>query len=107
MAKQKIHELAKELNKSSKEVMDFLNKNGVEVKSHMSSIEDTQIDMVKKEFAPKAEAPKAEAPKTEEAKTEEAPKKKKIVALYNAQNSRGGVKPNPQKKETEKRPRPE
>ena len=51
MAKQKIHELAKELNKSSKEVMDFLNKNGVEVKSHMSSIEDTQIDMVKKEFA--------------------------------------------------------
>ena len=102
MAKQKIHELAKELNKSSKEVMDFLNKNGVEVKSHMSSIEDTQIDMVKKEFAPKAEAPK-----TEEAKTEEAPKKKKIVALYNAQNSRGGVKPNPQKKETEKRPRPE
>ena len=102
MAKQKIHELAKELNKSSKEVMDFLNKNGVEVKSHMSSIEDTQIDMVKKEFAPKAEAPK-----TEEAKTEEAPKKKKIVALYNAQNSRGGVKPNPQKNETERRPRPE
>ena len=102
MAKQKIHELAKELNKSSKEVMDFLNKNGVEVKSHMSSIEDTQIDMVKKEFAPKAEAPK-----TEEAKTEEAPKKKKIVALYNAQNIRGGVKPNPQKKETERRPRPE
>ena len=102
MPKQKIHELAKELNKSSKEVMDFLNKNGVEVKSHMSSIEDTQIDMVKKEFAPKAEAPK-----TEEAKTEEAPKKKKIVALYNAQNSRGGVKPNPQKKETERRPRPE
>ena len=102
MAKQKIHDLAKELNKSSKEVMDFLNKNGVEVKSHMSSIEDTQIDMVKKEFAPKAEAPK-----TEEAKTEEAPKKKKIVALYNAQNSRGGVKPNPQKKETERRPRPE
>ena len=107
MAKQKIHELAKELNKSSKEVMDFLNKNGVEVKSHMSSIEDTQIEMVKKEFAPKAEAPKVEAPKAEEAKAEEAPKKKKIVALYNAQNSRGGVKPNPQKKETERRPRPE
>ena len=95
MAKQKIYELAKELNKSSKDVMDFLNKNGMEVKSHMSSIDDTQIDMVKKEFAPKTEAP------------EEAPKKKKIVALYNAQNSRGGVKPNPQKKETEKKARPE
>ena len=112
MAKQKIHELAKELNKPSKDIVEYLNKNGVEVKSHMSVIEDAQIDMVKKAFAPKveapkAEAPKAEAPKAEAPKAEEAPKKKKIVALYNAQNSRGGVKPNPQKRETERRPRPE
>ena len=112
MAKQKIHELAKELNKPSKDIVEYLNKNGVEVKSHMSVIEDAQIDMVKKAFAPKveapkAEAPKAEAPKAEAPKAEEAPKKKKIVALYNAQNSRGGVKPNPQKRENERRPRPE
>ncbi len=123
MAKQKIYELAKELNKQSKDIVEFLNKNGVEVKSHMSSVEDAQIEMVKKAFAPKKEAPKAEAPKaeapkaetvkaeavkTEEApKAEEAPKKKKIIALYNSQNSRGGVKPNPQKKETERRPRPD
>ena len=106
MAKQKIHELAKELNKPSKDIVDYLVKNGVEVKSHMSSIEDAQIDMVKKAFAPKTEAPKAETSKAEEQK-EEAPKKKKIVALYNAQNSRGGVKPNPQKRESERKPRPE
>ena len=92
MAKQKIHELAKELNKPSKDIVEYLVKNGVEVTNHMNSIEDDQIEMVKKAFAPK---------------TEEAPKKKKIVALYNAQNSRGGVKPNPQKKENERRPRPE
>ena len=123
MAKQKIYELAKELNKQSKDIVEFLNKNGVEVKSHMSSVEDAQIEMVKKAFAPKKETPKAEAPKaeapkaetvkaesvkTEEApKAEKAPKKKKIIALYNSQNSRGGVKPNPQKKETERRPRPD
>ena len=106
MAKQKIHELAKELNKPSKDIVDYLVKNGVEVKSHMSSIEDAQINMVKKAFASKTEAPKAETPKAEEQK-EEAPKKKKIVALYNAQNSRGGVKPNPQKRESERKPRPE
>ena len=106
MAKQKIHELAKELNKPSKDIVEFLNKNGVEVKSHLSAIEDAQIDMVKKAFGPKTEAPKAEVPKEEESK-EEAPKKKKIIALYNSQNSRGGVKPNPQKKETEKKPRPQ
>ena len=92
MAKQKIHELAKELNKPSKDIVEYLVNNGVDVKSHMSVVEDAQIEMVKKAFAPK---------------TEEAPKKKKIVALYNAQNSRGGVKPNPQKKEGERRPRPE
>ena len=106
MAKQKIHELAKELNKPSKEIVDYLVKNGVEVKSHMSSIEDVQIDMVKKAFGSKPEVPKAEAPKAEGQK-EEAPKKKKIVALYNAQNSRGGVRPNPQKRESERKPRPE
>jgi len=121
MAKQKIHELAKELNKSSKEVMEVLNKNGIEVKSHLSNIEDDQVEMVKRAFAPKTETPKTEAPKAEESKAEatkaeapkaeaaktEAPKKKKIIALYNSQNSRGGVKPNPQKRENERRPRPE
>ena len=66
MAKQKIYELAKELNKQSKDIVEFLNKNGVEVKSHMSSVEDAQIEMVKKAFAPKKEAPKAEAPATTE-----------------------------------------
>ena len=111
MAKQKIHELAKELNKPSKDIVDYLVKNGVEVKNHMSSIEDAQIEMVKKAFSPKPEAPKAEAPKAEapkaEGQKEEAPKKKKIIALYNSQNSRGGVKPNPQKRETERKPRPD
>ena len=112
MAKQKIHELAKELNKSSKDIVEYLNKNGIEGKTHASALEDAQVEMVKKAFAPKveapkAEAPKAEAPKAEEAKQDEAPKKKKIIALYNSQNSRGGVKPNPQKKENERRPRPE
>ncbi len=115
MAKQKIYELAKEINKPSKEVVDYLNKHGVEVKNHMNVIEDAQIEMVKKAFGAKTEAVKAEAPapkaepvKTEAAhadgeKQEEAPKKKKIIALYNSQNSRGGVKPNPQKKKNEKR----
>ena len=91
MAKQKIHELAKELNKPSKDIVEYLVKNGVEVTNHMNSIDEAQIEMVKKAFAPKTEAPK----------------KKKIVAVYNAENSRTGIKPNVQKKENERRPRPE
>ena len=83
MAKIKIHELAKELDVSSKEVITFLNDKGMEVKSHMSSIEDDAIALVKKQFGKQAEKPaekkeekpevKAEAPKTEETKAE-APK---------------------------------
>ena len=83
MAKMKIHELAKELDVSSKEVITFLNDKGMEVKSHMSSIEDDAIALVKKQFGKQAEKPtekkeekpevKAEAPKTEETKAE-APK---------------------------------
>ena len=102
MAKQKIHELAKELDKSSKDIIEVLAKNGIEGKTHASALEEAQVEMVKKACAPKVEAPKAE-----EAKAEEAPKKKKIIALYNSQNSRGGVKPNPHKKENERKPRPE
>ena len=68
MAKQKIYELAKELNKSNKEVMEVLSKHGIEVKSHLNAIEEDQAALVKKAFAPKAEAPKVEAPKAEEAK---------------------------------------
>ncbi|MGN0335475.1 MAG: translation initiation factor IF-2 [Lachnospiraceae bacterium] len=104
MGKQKIHELAKELDKPSKEILEFLNKNGVEAKSHLSSLEDAQVEMVKKAFAPKsAEAPKADAPKSDTPKSD-APRKTPVV-VYHPQNSRGGVKPNPQKKE--RRPRPE
>ncbi len=46
----KIFELSKELGAENKEVIEFLNKNGVEVKSHMNSIEDKEIEMVKKHF---------------------------------------------------------
>ena len=109
MAKFKVYELAKELDKSSKEVLAFLQEKGIEAKAAQSSVDDVAADMVRKHFgrkaeavkteeAPKAEvkteaskteevkvaeAPKAEvkteAPKAEEAKKEEAPKKKKNI----------------------------
>ena len=83
MAKMKVHELAKELDIQSKDVIAFLQEKGLDVKAAQSSIEDDAIEMVRKKFAPKAapvkaEAPKAEAPKAEAPKAEapkaEAPK---------------------------------
>ena len=120
MAKFKVYELAKELDRSSKEVVAFLQENGIEAKAAQSSVEEAAADMVRKHFGgntqapktdevkvetPKTEAPKVEAVKTEEVKTEEvkteapkteAPKKKKnIVFVSNPQYSKmpGGQRP--------------
>lgn len=42
MAKIRVHELAKKLERTNREVMDALKGIGVDVKSHMSNVEDTQ-----------------------------------------------------------------
>ena len=77
MSKIKVHELAKELEKQSKEVIAFLQEKGIEVKAAQSSVEEDAAEMVRKAFgaAKKADAkPEAkEAAKPEikaEVKTE-------------------------------------
>lgn len=114
MTKMKVHELAKELNKQSKEIIAFLQDKGIEVKAAQSSVEEDAIAMVKKAFGQgKTEEPKKEeaAPKQtektpvkeqkkEEAKpaepavkaeskgqTEAPKKKKKIIFVSNPHNS--------------------
>ena len=47
MSKIKIYELAKELQVTSKEVIELLGKKNIEVKSHMSSIDDTEADQIR------------------------------------------------------------
>ena len=105
MSKMKIYELAKELGKSSKELLEFLGEKNIEVKSHMSSIEDKEIALVKKAFGGKTESAKADkqaeaASKPEAGKKAEetpkaetaAPKKKNIVHVFRPQNTRDGGK---------------
>ena len=84
MSKIKIYELAKELDKPSKELVEFLNKKDVEAKTHMSTIDEAEADMVRKAFAPKADVEKAEEEKSD------APKKKKIVQVFRPQNTQSG-----------------
>ncbi len=102
MAKLKIKELAEQLGVDSKEIIKFLNDNGVEAKSSTKGLEDDQIDLVKGKFGKKPEkkeekkpevkteekAPEKKAPVTEakpEAKTdapaEDKPKKKKNISV--------------------------
>ncbi len=74
MAKKRVHELAKELNISNKELIEFLNSKGYEIKSHMSSVPEDSIKQVTEHFkGTKAEAkPKA---KKEQSKKTAAKKK--------------------------------
>ena len=94
MAKIRIHELAKELEKQSKDILSYLQEKGIEVKSASSSVEEDAAALVRKAFATKAEktekpekaepvkpAPVKENTPTEEKKEQpkmaEQPKKKK------------------------------
>ncbi len=84
MAKIKVHELAKELDKQSKDILSFLQEKGIEAKAAQSSVGEDAAELVRKAFgkaqntgkeAPKAEnAKSAETPKAENAKPAEAPK---------------------------------
>lgn len=47
MAKIKVYELAQEIGVKSAEILTILKNKGIEVKSHMSVLEDRQIDEVK------------------------------------------------------------
>ncbi|MBR6252414.1 MAG: translation initiation factor IF-2 [Clostridia bacterium] len=67
MGKMKVHELAKELKLSSKEFMEKLEEMGIEVKSHMSSLEDDEVEKIKKNLGKKSSPKKAEESKTEKA----------------------------------------
>ncbi|MDE7445706.1 MAG: translation initiation factor IF-2 [Lachnospiraceae bacterium] len=116
MAKMKVHEIAKELEKQSKEIIAFLQNKGIEVKAPQSSIEEDVADMVRKAFGKEKAAGTADpvepAVRTEEKKVEksaveekkntdkenretkpaqnagEAPKKKKkIIFVSNPHNS--------------------
>ena len=55
MPKSRIYEIAQELNKTNKEVIEFLKEKKVEVKSHMSTLEEKDEKMVRDAFAGKKE----------------------------------------------------
>ncbi len=64
MAKMRIHELSKELNISSKDIIAILSDNGIEGKTASSGLEEDQIALVKSKLSPAA---KKEVPKKETA----------------------------------------
>ena len=95
MAKMKVYELAKELGMESKELVSELQNRGIEVKNHMSALEEGQVSEIKNSFSTKKEAPvnkSAEQTPAEEDKKADgaAPHKKKktIIFVSNPHNSK-------------------
>ena len=57
MAKKRVHELAKELNIDNKELINKLTEMGITVKSHMSALEDKDIQNIQKAYGKKISQP--------------------------------------------------
>jgi translation initiation factor IF-2 len=91
MSKIRVHELAKQLDKSNKEILNFLGEKKIDIKSHMSTLEEDQVKLVKGAFIKKA-VPETSAPKTEsKAVNHETPKKKSNISqVFHPQNSKSG-----------------
>ena len=80
MSKVKVYELAKELNKSSKELVEFLRERNIEVKSHMSAIDDSDADKIRKKYS-KIETKQEKNTKKEEKSTKKEEKKQTPVII--------------------------
>ncbi|MFG6340355.1 MAG: translation initiation factor IF-2 [Lachnospiraceae bacterium] len=93
MAKMKVHELAKELDRKSKELIDFLQAKGYEVKVAQSSIEDEAIALVRKEFASSKEKTAPAAKEEKPQKTEEKQQKVEPSTKQSSASAAGGEKP--------------
>ena len=93
MSKMRVYELAKELGRENKDVINCLTANGIEVKSHMSVLEEDQIQTVKSQVPAREIVRKSveAAPAAEAEKNGEAPKKKNISRVFHSQNSRTGI----------------
>ena len=98
MAKMRVHELAKELNIKSQDVIDTLNGTQFAVKNVQSGLEDEAQKIVRKKYTKaeeKKETDKKEEPKKDDTKAADRPKKKaSITTVFNAQYSKQGRKTN-------------
>ena len=100
----RVHELAKELNINSKELLEFLSSKNEKIKTSSNSVSEDEIALAKKQFVKKEQKPVTENKSEKEAKEvketkeqpkeesaqapkQDAPVKKKIVSVYNPQNS--------------------
>ena len=79
MPKLRVFELAQELKKTNKEVIDFLKENNVSVKSHMSTLEEKDQKMVRDSFSGNDE--------NKDADKKSVKKKTNLIQVHRPQNA--------------------
>ncbi|MGV3042767.1 translation initiation factor IF-2 [Staphylococcus rostri] len=117
MSKQRIYEYAKSLNIKSKDAIDELKKNGVEVSNHMQTLEADHVKILDKVFNKKAaNDKKADAPKkdnkqakgtNQQGKGKQQPKNNKgNNQPNNKKNKRNNKNNNNKKQQQQQQPKP-
>ena len=76
MAKMRVHELAKELNIKSQEIVEILSTTEFAVTSASSGIEDAAQEIVRSKFKPKPQKKEEKKPEKKEVKLKKEKKKK-------------------------------
>ena len=75
MGKMKVHELAKELDMQSKELVDKLIKLKYDVKSHLSTLEDEEVEKIKKQLKKESSNVASKTKKNNQEKVEKSDEK--------------------------------
>ncbi|MBQ6384981.1 MAG: translation initiation factor IF-2 [Lachnospiraceae bacterium] len=119
-----VHNLAKEVGVSNRDIIDYLTGKGYESMTAVSAVPDGEVLNIRARFgqapeAPAEDAPKADAPKPEaetaaaadEVKDAEKPKKKGMVRVFRSQNASRQLQKRPRRpaapaKEPEKTVKP-
>ena len=68
MGKIKIHEIAKKLGLASKEVLEIANKLNIEVKSHLSGVDENEAKKIENEITNKSKSENKSKEKEKEVK---------------------------------------
>ena len=84
----RVNELAKEIDKTNKEVLNALKEKGYEIKSHLSNINEEQIAFIKSKLSKVTDSIKDKTKETEgkTADSNAEPHKKKVTAVFRPQN---------------------
>jgi len=87
----RVHELAKEVGEPSKDFLAKIHALGIEAKSHMSSLDDDTVELIRGEFGATGKAPAIELEEVAEESVAEAKPEAKAVVAEKASEVKGDV----------------